>query len=259
MPIMQGLHFLHVRRSSTYFCRSLKREKDQLQQRLDAQQEVSVVPQASSAESELQVKGLQEQISQSEELLQVGTASGRIKKPAFIVGILASSLDKSSGCTPMFQRRNCVCFPWCWSSLCLLSNACAMAPRRAFLSDMQQPRQCYWQRRHHSPASCVSLCSTTASAIIEHIGMTVSNLSCSTPTQAAISTLVCQNGIPYREPLSTVPDLGGRHVLEQTKEQIALLPKSIYLDPFVWCRLPRRVMQKTLHDCSKIWRALNNS
>ena len=64
-----------MRRSSTYFCRSLKREKDQLQQRLHAQQEASAVPQASSAESEVQVKGLQEQLSQSEELLQVGTAS----------------------------------------------------------------------------------------------------------------------------------------------------------------------------------------
>ena len=76
MPILQGLHFLHISRSSTWFCRSLKREKDQLQQRLGAQQEASVVPQASSAESELQMKGLQEQISQSEELLQVGTANG---------------------------------------------------------------------------------------------------------------------------------------------------------------------------------------
>ncbi len=76
VPIMQGLHFLHVRHSSTCACRSLKHEKDQLQQRLDAQQEASVVPQASSAECELQAKGLQEQISQSEELLQVGTTSG---------------------------------------------------------------------------------------------------------------------------------------------------------------------------------------
>lgn len=126
-----------MRRSSTCSCRSLKRERDLLQQRLDAQQEANVVPQASSAESELEVKGLQAQISQSEELLQVGTASGRHEKPASVVGSLASSLHKSSGCTPMFQQRNCICFTWCWSSLCLLYNACAMAPRRARLSDMQ--------------------------------------------------------------------------------------------------------------------------
>jgi len=43
---------------------------------LDAQQQTSIVPQASSAESELQVKALQEQISQSEELLQVGIVNG---------------------------------------------------------------------------------------------------------------------------------------------------------------------------------------
>ncbi|KAL0035573.1 hypothetical protein WJX77_012505 [Trebouxia sp. C0004] len=55
--------------------RSLKHEKDQLQQRLDAQQEASVVPQASFAESELRLKGLQEQISQSEDLLQAAQAS----------------------------------------------------------------------------------------------------------------------------------------------------------------------------------------
>ncbi|DBA74650.1 TPA: hypothetical protein ACH3X2_009428 [Trebouxia sp. C0005] len=54
---------------------SLKRERDLLQQRLDAQQEANVVPQASSAESELEVKGLQAQISQSEELLQAAQAS----------------------------------------------------------------------------------------------------------------------------------------------------------------------------------------
>ncbi len=88
---MQGLHFLHMRRSSKCFCRSLKREKDQLQQRLDAQQEASVVPQASSAGSELQVKGLQERISQSEELLQVGTAGGCRNQHSWMKSLQADS------------------------------------------------------------------------------------------------------------------------------------------------------------------------
>ncbi len=88
---MQGLHFLHMRRSSKCFCRSLKREKDQLQQRLDAQQEASVVPQASSAGSELQVKGLQERISQSEELLQVATAGGCRNQHSWMKSLQADS------------------------------------------------------------------------------------------------------------------------------------------------------------------------
>ena len=57
------------------FCRSLKREKDQLQQRLAAQQQTSTAPQGLSAESEQQMQGLAEQLSQTETQLQVGGVS----------------------------------------------------------------------------------------------------------------------------------------------------------------------------------------
>ena len=57
------------------FCRSLKREKDQLQQRLDAQQQTSSAPLGLSAESEHQMQGLVEQLSQTEMQLQVGGTS----------------------------------------------------------------------------------------------------------------------------------------------------------------------------------------
>lgn len=56
-------------------CRSLKREKDQLQQRLDAQQQTSSAPLGLSAESEHQMQGLVEQLSQTEMQLQVGGTS----------------------------------------------------------------------------------------------------------------------------------------------------------------------------------------
>ena len=57
------------------FCRSLKHEKDQLQQRLDAQQQTSSAPPGLSAESEQQMQGLAEQLSQTETQLQVGGTS----------------------------------------------------------------------------------------------------------------------------------------------------------------------------------------
>ena len=108
-----------MRRPSPCCCRSLKHEKDQLQQRLDAQQEASVVPQASSAESELQMKGLQEQISQSEELLQVGTASGCIQKPAFMyLEYLQKAVAKAQGELQCYDEGT-ASVSWCWSRLCL--------------------------------------------------------------------------------------------------------------------------------------------
>jgi phage-related minor tail protein len=115
---MQVLHLLHMR-SSTRFCRSLKREKDQLQQRLDAQQAASVVPQASYAESELQVKALQEQISQSEELLQVGTARG-CRKQHSLLEFLQVAPTKAQGVLQCYNegtafgsrgaRQACICY-----------------------------------------------------------------------------------------------------------------------------------------------------
>ena len=218
-----------VRRSSTYFYRSLKREKDQLQQRLDAQQAASVVPQASSADSELQVKGLQEQLSQSEELLQVGglLVDALIKQHSFMrllqvastksQGVLQCS-NKGTASVSHDARQARVCS----SSACPEEHSCLTCNH---CSSVLGKEGCGYPPALSTSlqASCPCFLCFTQHDTIGHnyqIGVKVANLVQYLSCQVVTSLLVAKTpGTPCWEPLRTVPDPRGRHVNKQTTKQ----------------------------------------